>query len=270
MHESSEPLGLRGATILSLHREAAQRTQHGKGFADDIVDDLRREELLGHVLWSTGCRVADVDAATFAGLVRAGLFLVRLDLEPIRREHERAAVSAVQTLRRLGVLVEYEFGLLGSEARFSSIHDRVRFLRSLVGDGVTPAYLDLPSDGTCSPWLAAYLDRLDPALDPWLCDDGLSSRLGEAWAELVITERLLRGAAGLQLAAHHIALQRLTMRSNTMLLDLVTGSARDFETYGASDRLDPDDIATRCAGLDTSLAGLREALSDDGVHALTG
>lgn len=263
MHDTIELHRLRGATILSLHRTAAPTPQRGKAFGADVVDDLDREGLLGHVLWSTDCRVTDVDPVTFAGLVRAGLFLVRLDLRSVRREHERAAVTAVQTLRRLDVLVEYEFDLLGGGSRFSDVHERTHFLRAIVCDGATPAYLDLPAAGsaTYSPWLAAYLNRLDPTLDPWLCDQGLSVRLAEIWAELVITERLLRGVAGV--AAHRIALQRLTMRSNTELLDLIAGSAHDFEQYGASDRLSADDVATRCARLDSALLELSNAFADE-------
>jgi hypothetical protein len=227
----------------------------GQPFGEDVVERLHQDGLLGQVLWSTSCVAADVTVPRFHWLYDAGLILVRLDLDSSAADL-RELVTAVQTLHRLGILVEYEVDLFGRSPRFASIRSSLAVLTAICGDGTTPARFrpgSLVDD--CSPWLARFQHRLAIAVEPWLAEDGLSSRLATAWAELVVAERLLLGLTGV--AAHHIAMQRLTLRSNMDLLSLVTRSAADFELTGDTDHLDVEHIAKRCAVLDRAITDLQ-------------
>lgn len=262
-----------GATILALHcvDMSAEATVRGRDFGEQILTDLARENLLGHVFWTTGCTPAQVELRCFRRLSEAGLFLVRLDLggRP-GPDRLRTASAAMQTLGQLGILVEYDVELFGPTPRFSTVLEAAGFLRSIVCDGSTPARFGLPiAPGlSYSPWLGHYLERLRPAVEPWLGDEGLSAQLAEAWAEVVVAERLLRGLA--DIAAHRIRLQRLTMRSNTELLGLVEAGARDFERYGDSERLDPAAIAPSSLSLAVGVRALRDAFVAANAHALIG
>ncbi|HEY3003053.1 MAG TPA: hypothetical protein VGJ44_11965 [Kribbellaceae bacterium] len=246
---------LHGATILTLHREPV-RDRHA--FGETIVGDLAAEGLLGHVLWSTDCAIEDVDVRDFRRMSEAGMFLVRLDLGlPGGPAQRRAAVTAVQVLRRLGVLVEYDFDLVAPVARFDVVRRNLDYLASVVCDGSTPLTFrwPVPEPSGCSPWLAAFRERLAATIGPWLDESGLAARLTGAWADLVVSERLLHNVAGV--AAHRIALQRLTMRCNAELLSLVSRSARDFESRGDSALLDAENLRARCAGLGRVLDALQ-------------
>ena len=167
--------------------------------------------------------------------------------------------TAVQSLRRLGILVEYDLDLFAGPPRFASIRENLALLRTVVADGTTPACVSFTSaDSGCSPWLQAFRRRLPAAAKPWLDRDGLSVGLAEAWAELAVAERLVLDL--MSVAAHRIALQRLTLRCNTELLTLVAASAADFEATGDTARLDQDLIEPRCAQLTDRLVALRNNL----------
>jgi hypothetical protein len=256
---------LHGATILTLHRPApAPPTARPVPFGTALIGALRDEGLLGHVLWSTECSVADVDPAAFRTLADAGLFLVYLDLGGDKRR----ACTAVQVLRHLGILVEYDFDLAGPVQRFDTIHENLRYLAAVVCDGSVPLMFrwSVPEPAACSPWLASYRERLATVIGPWLGDSGLSARFGEAWADVVVAERMLRGLTGL--AAHRIALQRLTMRSNTELVRLVSRSADEFERCGDTALLDAANISGRCASIGRALDQLRMSFLDANADAL--
>jgi hypothetical protein len=247
--------GLHGATILTLHCDSSRP---GRSFGADVVDQLTSDGLLGHVLWSTSCTPDDVSAEVFRALRDTGLFLVRLDL-PGSSGHParlRELLLAVQTLRRIGILVEYDLDLFGPSPRFAKVREKVAMLRVIVADGTTPAVFTIPADGAvCSPWLDTYRRGLRVALQPWLGEQGLSDQLAEAWTEIVVAERLLLSLRGV--AAHRIALQRLTLRVNTELLNLVSSSGREFETGGDTTLLDPEVITPRAAALTDSMVALR-------------
>jgi hypothetical protein len=188
------------------------------------------------------------------GLSARGLVRVRLDLtgiagDPVRL---RELLVAVQTLRRIGILVEYDLDLFGGSPRFATVRENVALVRAIVADGTTPASFTVsPSSGVCSPWLDSYRERVGVAVQPWLT--GLSIRLAEAWSELVIGERQLQLNG---VAAHRIALQRLTLRSNTELLNLVADSARQYELTGDTQLLEHDLVAPRVALLAETLLAL--------------
>lgn len=262
---------LHGATILTLHRAPPEQTTTlAQPFGSAIVASLDNDGLLGHVLWSTECSIADVEQHAFRRLTEAGLFLVRLDLgTPGLGARRHQASGAVQVLRQLGVLVEYEFDLAGTTApRFDTLRANLDYLAAIVCDGSTPLLFGwpVPDESRCSPWLAAYRDRLAAVVGPWLDETGVSARLSSAWADLVVAERLLRGLSGV--AAHRIALQRLTMRCNTELVTLVSRSAADFERYGDSAVLDSTNILARCESLGRSIDQLGTAFLDANAGAL--
>ncbi|WP_328990263.1 hypothetical protein OG394_28900 [Kribbella sp. NBC_01245] len=239
---------LYGATIMRL---APARAEPGLPYGVDIVERLRLDGLLGHVLWTTECLPTDVDALTFRRLRDDGLLRVRLHLTGA---DPRELLVAVQTLRRLDVLIEYDLDLFGHAPRFASVRDAVAVLSTITADGTTPALFRVGPVWNCSPWVASFHQQLDAAAAPWIGENGLSARLALAWAEVVVADRLLLGVASA--AAQRIALQRLTMRSNTALLALVSQAAADFELAGESKRLDPAAIAIHVADLSQALTDL--------------
>ena len=179
----------------------------------------------------------------------------RLDLTGVAGDPARLRelVVTVQTLRRSGILVEYELDLFGGSPRFATVRENVALVRAIVADGTTPATFTVsPGSGVCSPWLDSYRERVGIAVQPWLT--GLSIRLAEAWSELVIGERQQLRLNGV--AAHRIALQRLTLRSNTELLNLVADSARQYELTGDTQLLEHDLVAPRVASLTETLVAL--------------
>lgn len=226
-------------------------------------------------LSSTSCTASDVSDAAVHRWIAAGVFVVRLDLGDAAAGPAgvRDLTAAVRTLRRLGMLVEYDLDLFGRSPRFSSVRDNLVLLAAITGDGLTPAaFRSGPRVDDCSPWLARYQRRLAVAARPWVGAGGLSPRLADAWAELVVAERLLLGLTGL--AAHRIAMQRLTLRSNTELLSLVTRSAADFELHGDTHHLDAAPLAGRCAVLDRAVTDMHAAFvrarDNRAAHKLTG
>lgn len=206
-------------------------------------------------LWSTSCTPRDIATGDLRGLSARGLYRVRLDLTGIAGDpaklHE--LLVAVQTLRRIGILVEYEIDLFGGSPRFATVRDNVAMVRAIVADGTTPATFTVsPGSGGSSPWLDDYRERVGVAVQPWLT--GLSVQLAEAWSELVMGERLKRRQDGV--AAYRIALQRLTLRSNTELLNLVADSAREYELTGDTQLLGHDLVAPRAGLLTETLLAL--------------
>ncbi|MEU0091301.1 hypothetical protein [Kribbella sp. NPDC006257] len=134
--------------------------------------------------------------------------------------------------------------LFGGTPRFATVRAHVTLLRAIVANGTSAALFTVEAGrDPCSPWLADYRERLAKAVTPWL--EGVSRPLAEAWA----------GERGLN-AAHRIALQRLTLRSNTELLALVVDSSWEFETSGQTRLLDPDLIRPRIAALAEALVAL--------------
>lgn len=260
--------GLHGATLLTLHCGSARP---GRPFGTDVVARLASDGLLGQVLWSTSCTPRDVDAADFQRLHASGLYLVRIELTGIAGDPARLRelVIAVQTLRRIGLLVSYDLDLFDGSPRFASVRDNLTMLRAIVADGTIPATFRIGTVGAeCSPWLRRFHDGLGTAVDPWIGAGGLAAQLADAWADVIVGERLLVGLRGT--AAHRIALQRLTLRTNLELLDLVGNSARDYETVGGTPLLAAELIGPRVAGLTDSMIALRNRFLDTNASALLG
>ncbi|WP_433011548.1 hypothetical protein [Kribbella sp. CA-294648] len=206
-------------------------------------------------LWSKSCTPREVATEDFRRLSAQGLIRVRLELAGIAGDPARLRelLVAVQTLRRIGILVEYELDLFDGSPRFATVRDNVALLRAIVADGTTPATFTVsPGTGVSSPWLDDYRERVAAAVQPWLT--GLSVQLADAWSELMLGERLKRRQDGV--AAYRIALQRLTLRSNTELLNLVADSAREYELTGDTRLLEHDLVAPRAGLLTETLLAL--------------
>ncbi|GAA1555064.1 hypothetical protein GCM10009789_05640 [Kribbella sancticallisti] len=206
--------------------------------------------------WRPTCTPRSVVAGEFRQLNSPGLMLVRLDLTGIAGEpgRLRELVVAVQLLRRARLLVDYELDLFGGSPRFATIRENLAVLRAIVADGTTAATFTIrPTDGQCSPWVDEYRERLKASIGPWLTR--LSDELADDWAEVVMGERQIYGPSGV--AAHRIALQRLTLRSNTELLNLVADSAREFELTGDTRLLDDEFVRPRITLLTESMLALR-------------
>ncbi|TWD80087.1 hypothetical protein FB561_1159 [Kribbella amoyensis] len=246
---------LHGATLLTLHCDSRRP---GEPFGTDVVKQLAADGLLGHVLWSTACTPRDVLAGGFQVLRENGLFLARVDLSGVPGDpgRLRELIAAVQLLRRLGILVEYELDLFAGAPRFSGVRDKIAMMRYVVADGTVPAMFTTgPIEGPCSPWLDGYRRQLAIAVEPWIGPGGLAGQLAQAWAEIVVAERLMLALSGV--AAHRIALQRLTLRTNTVLLDLVSAGAREYETTGGTRLLDDDLILPVAEPLAARMIALR-------------
>jgi hypothetical protein len=213
-------------------------------------------------LWSRSCTPREVATEDVKGLSARGLYRVRLELsgigsDPVRL---RELQVAVQTLRRLGILVGYELDLFdGGSPRFVSVRENIALIRAIVADGTTPATFTIsPGTGVCSPWLDGYRKRVATTVEPWLT--GLSGPLAEAWSEMVIGERRQLRQYGV--AAYRIALQRVTLRSNTELLNLVADSAREYELSGDTQLLEHDLVAPRIASLTEILVAISNRFGD--------
>jgi hypothetical protein len=143
--------------------------------------------------------------------------------------------------------------LFSGTPRFATVRANVAVLRAIGANGTTAALFTVDGGGEpCSPWLAEYRERVAKAVTPWL--EGLSVPLTDAWAALLTGERLRLRLNGV--AAHRIALQRLTLRSNTGLFDLVIDSSREFERSGDTGLLADDAVRPRIAALTGTLVAL--------------
>jgi len=220
------------------------------------------QSMVAHVSWTPH----DVLSGAYDGSRGDGISLVRLDLAGIAGDPARLRelVVAVQLLRRMGCMVEYGLDLFEGSPRFVSVRENLSLLRAIVADGTTAAQFTVkPLDADCSPWVQSYRARLAPAVQPWL--SRLSAQLAESWLEVMMGERMLLGMNGV--AAHRIALQRLTLRSNTDLLNLVSDSAREFELAGDTRLLDDEFASPQVGSLTESLLALRNRFQPGQVLA---
>jgi hypothetical protein len=150
--------------------------------------------------------------------------------------------------------------LFSGTPRFATVRANVATLRAISANGTTAVLFTVEAGaGPCSPWLTEYRERVAKAVTPWL--EGLCVPLTEAWAALLTGERLQLRLNGL--AAHRIALQRLTLSSNTELLKLVDDSSREFEQTGETRLLDPDLVRQRIDVLITKMIALNNKFLDD-------
>lgn len=222
----------------------------------EFVAELHKAALPGRAIWKINCRADAVDEELFREMQAAGLYLVYMGLESGDEEGLKTLnkgitveqnLTAVATLKRLGLVFEFGFMLLDPSSSFESVRVNLDFLRQIAGDGSVAAVFCrmLPYDGTpIKDRLAAEgrlkgdisnpdYDFLDPRLDAFYGDlnevlhvsgwihghRALSPALNWAWNEVAILERLFPGLE--RLDAYKANLRTLTAASNDMVLDVV-------------------------------------------------
>jgi anaerobic magnesium-protoporphyrin IX monomethyl ester cyclase len=229
----------------------------------DFIAELYRQNLPGRMLWKINARADAIDPELFAEMRDAGLYQVYMGLESgsadgLTTLNKSITVeqnlTAVDTLKRLGIVFDFGFMMLDPSSSFASILENVTFLRRIVGDGSMAAEFCrmIPYDGTPIKDTLAAEGRLrgdvcnpDYAfLDPRLHDfyiqvnellnmtgwihglRALSPQLKFAWNELAVIERFAANVG--DLARYRATLQRITRASNTVLFDVVDDLAYSF------------------------------------------
>jgi hypothetical protein len=190
-------------------------------------------------------------------------------------------LTAVATLKRLGIDFAFGFMLFEPSTTFETVRQDLEFLRAIVGDGCTAATFCrmVPYDGTpikdelirqgrfhgdvCNP----YYDFLDPKLGEFCYELGellnlsgwvhglesVSQQLNMAWSELAVMERLFPRLPGI--AAYRKRLRAITRDSNALLFQVV-----EDLSYAHSDGKPHDWSA---AVLQKSCAGFLDAFLDE-------
>jgi radical SAM superfamily enzyme YgiQ (UPF0313 family) len=222
----------------------------------DFVSELYRQDLPGRVIWKINARADAIDADLFATMREAGMYLVYMGLESGSEQglitlnksiNVQQNLRAVETLKAQHILFDFGFMLLDPSSSFESILENVAFLRTIVGDGSSPAEFCrmIPYDGTpikdqlakegrlrgdiCNPdyeFLDPRLSDFYVAVNQLLNTTGwihglraVSPQLKFAWTEFAVVERLYPRVR--DLALYEQALRRITRRSNAVLLDVV-------------------------------------------------
>jgi anaerobic magnesium-protoporphyrin IX monomethyl ester cyclase len=254
----------RGATIFSFQDDDFPVFGRvWQRWTREFVAELYRYDLPGRIIWKINARADAVDAALFAEMRDAGMYMVYMGLESGSDEGLVALnksitveqnLAAVETLKNLGLVFDFGFMLLDPSSTFESVLDNVKFLRRIVGDGYMAAEFCrmIPYDGTpikeqlaqegrlrgdvCYP----DYDFLDPRLTEfyvavnellnvtgWIHGlKALSPQIKYAWSEVAVIERLYPSVR--DLPTYRAKLQNITRASNGVLCDVVEGLAHDF------------------------------------------
>jgi radical SAM superfamily enzyme YgiQ (UPF0313 family) len=229
----------------------------------DFISELYRQDLPGRVIWKINARADAIDADLFAAMREAGMYLVYMGLESGSEQglitlnksiDVQQNLRAVEILKAQQILFDFGFMLLDPSSSFESILENVAFLRTIAGDGSSPAEFCrmIPYDGTpikdqlakegrlrgdiCNPdyeFLDPRLTDFYVAVNQLLNTTGwihglraVSPQLKFAWTEFAVVERLyplVRDLDGYQEALRHI-----TRRSNAVLFDVVEELAHAF------------------------------------------
>ena len=262
----------------------------------NFLEELHRAGLPGHAIWKINCRADAVDEQLFKEMQAAGLYLVYMGLESGDEQGLKTLnkgitvaqnLSAVATLKRLGLVFEFGFMLLDPSSSFESIRANLHFLRTIAGDGSVAAVFCrmLPYDGTpIKDQLAAEgrlkgdvcnpdYDFLDPRIDEFFRElnevlhvsgwihghRALSPALNWAWNEVAILEGLLRPLDGME--GYKTDLRRLTAASNDMILGVVEEMAA-HRAGGPRPSWTDREVARRAEAYAADLLTLR----DDFIH----
>jgi radical SAM superfamily enzyme YgiQ (UPF0313 family) len=255
-------------------------------WAGEFVDELHRSGLPGRVIWKINCRADAVDRELFARMQDAGLYLVYMGLESGSQQgllalHKQMTVeqnlSAVNTLKSIGLMWEYGFMLLDPSSTFQSVRENLGFLRAILADGCLPATFCrmVPYDGTpikdelvrtgrlrgdvCNPdydfldpRLAGFYQELTDvvSLKGWIHGlEAVTLQLATAWHEVAVMEKLFPALEGMP--AYRKTLGAITGRSNDILLGAVDELVQAHES-GRRSRLDSSRLE----------AGRRQILDD--------
>lgn len=258
----------------------------------ELLQELKRAELVGRVVWKLNCRADAVEPELFAEMRDAGLYLVYMGLESGNEQGLEVLnkgidvaqnIAAVRVLKQLGLMFEFGFMMFDPSTCFGSIRENVAFLRTIVGDGSAAAVFCrmLPYDGTpiktlleqqgrlrgdvCDP----DYDFLDPRIDSLYADinrlvhvagwihghRALSPKINWAWNELAVMDRLFPGLQ--HRAPYEKALRAITRSSNELLFRLVLDAARAHEN-GTELAWSEEMLAPPCDRLLERLAAARD------------
>jgi anaerobic magnesium-protoporphyrin IX monomethyl ester cyclase len=241
-------------------------------WAGEFVDELHRSGLPDRVIWKINCRADAVDRELFVRMRDAGLYLVYMGLESGSQQgllalHKQMTVeqnlTAVNTLKSIGLMWEYGFMLLDPSSTFQSVRENLSFLRVILADGCLPVTFCrmVPYDGTpikeelartgrlrgdvCNPdydfpdpRLAGFYEELTDvvSLKGWIHGlEAVTLQLGTAWHEVAVMEKLFPALQGMP--AYRKKLSAITSRSNDILLGAVDELA-DAHARGRQSDLD--------------------------------
>lgn len=248
----------------------------GRRWIYDFINELDRQQLLGHVIWKFSCRVDEVEKQLFADMRDAGLYLVYLGIESGTEEGLKTlnkqvsvedSLRAVAILKELDLMFGYGFMLFDPGSTFDSVRANIRFLREIVGDGsaavgfckmlpyagtsiereladtdrlrgsvLEPDYVFLDST------LDEYFGKLHDALALWVYEeDAVSQNINMAWHEVSVIKRLFPELTGL--VRYEEFLRGITQKSNERVFLAVEETASIFESEGVF-RLSAEEMRT--------------------------
>jgi anaerobic magnesium-protoporphyrin IX monomethyl ester cyclase len=253
-----------------------------KQWANDFVGELHASGLVGRIIWKINCRADAVDEAPelMARMRDAGLYLVYMGLESGSEDglstlHKQITVEqnlkAVEILKSLGMMFEYGFMLFDPSTTFESVRDNLEFLRTIVGDGSSPASFCrmVPYDGTpikvelartgrlkgdiCHP----DYDFLDPRIDEffhtlnrivhvsgWIHGIGaLTPQLQYAKAEIAAIEALFPPIPGFE--DYKETVREITRDANELLFRVVEDTSYVYSD-GAPNSWSPEAVRDEC------------------------
>lgn len=271
----------------------------GRRWAEELIARMHDSGLAQNTIWKISCRAEYVEPELFQDMREAGLFLVYMGIESgvdqgleilFKQMTTGQNISAVETLKQLGITFSYGFMLFDPSTSFNSIRENIEFLRTIVGDGSAPAMFSrmLPYGGTpirdrlaqegrlrgdlthpdydfLDLRINEYHGLLTQAVRPWIHKSGLAYQISYAWDELETIARLVPSAHGSD--DYRAALRALTADSNERLFHLVEESSLAFER-GDRSLLDPDRVRAFCERAQARLADLRNEYVADNLDPL--
>ena len=297
--------------MLHLHRQHGVRVflfqdddfplwgKKGRRWANELVARMHDSGLAEKSIWKISCRAEYVEPELFHAMREAGLFLVYMGIEfgvdqgleiLFKQMTVEQNLSAVETLKRLGIVFSYGFMLFDPSSTFQTIRENIGFLRKIVADGSAPALFSrmLPYGGTpirdrlaqegrlrgdlthpdydfLDLRINEYHGLLTRAVRPWIHKQGLAYEISYAWDELETIARLVPGAHGTD--AYRAALRALTAESNERLFRLVEESSLAFE-QGDRSLLEPEGVRAYCERTQARLIDLRNDYVADNLDPL--
>jgi anaerobic magnesium-protoporphyrin IX monomethyl ester cyclase len=271
----------------------------GRRWADELVARMHDSGLAEKTVWKISCRAEYVEPELFQAMREAGLFLVYMGIESgvdqgleilFKQMTVEQNLSAVETLKRLGIVFSYGFMLFDPSSTFQTIRENIGFLRTIVGDGSAPALFSrmLPYGGTpirdrlakegrlrgdltrpdydfLDLRINEYHRLLTQAVRSWIHKEGLAYQISYAWDELETIARLVPTAAGTD--SYRAALRALTAESNERLFRMVEESSIAFE-QGDHSLLEPECLRAYCERTQARLIDLRNDYIADNLDPL--
>jgi len=263
-----------------------------KRWAREFIAELKRNDLVGRVMWKISCPADAVDPDLFAEMSAAGLYFVYTRLESGTEEglktlHKQITAEqnlhAVKVLKSLGLALQFGFMLFEPSSTFESIYEIIDFLHTIVDDGsLALAFCRMiPYDGTpikdelirtgrlkgdichpgydfLDPRVNRYYHALTQVVDlrGWVHGyDSLSPKINIALNEIAVLERLFPPLG--DMGEYKDSLRKLTTTSNSVLFNIVENTARVFEE-DAPLRWTKDMVEAECKRFLTELVEMRD------------